>query len=116
MNKNKKLSLIVEINGKQILIEKNKFYTIKNLNILNLKEIFINRILLMNINKKLFLGTPYIKSLKIKCQIFSQINTPKILTYKMKPKKGIRKKIGHSKKIINIYIKGIFIKKDLVFN
>ena len=105
------ISIITQIQGFQYTFEKNKFYIIENLNSSISKELFFNKVLCLSWNDKLFLGTPYLNNIKIKVKILDQVMEPKIITYKMKPKKGIRKKSGFSKKKTKIFISDIFFKK-----
>ena len=106
-----KLYIITQIKGFQYSFEKYKTYIIENLNILLNKEIFLNKILYFSNKNRLYLGTPYLKNIKIKIKIINHFNKPKIITYKIKPKKGFRKKSGNLKKQTKIMITGIFIKK-----
>ena len=110
---NLKSSIIIEIKGSQYSFEKNKIYTIENLNVLANKDIFLNKVLLFSKNGKLYLGTPYLKGIKIQVKVLNNLTKPKIITYKMKPKKGIRKKSGFLKEQTKILITGIFLNKKL---
>jgi len=110
--KNIKSSIIIEIKGSQYIFEKGKFYTIESLQFLRSKSFFFNKVLMFTYNKNLFLGTPYLKNIKIKIKIIDQLKKPKIITYKMKPKKGYSKKSGFSKTQTRILITGIFIKNS----
>lgn len=104
-------SIIIQIRGFQYTFEKNKFYIIENLNNSIFTDLFFNKVLCFSWNNQLFLGTPYLNNIKVKIKVLDQITEPKIITYKMKPKKGIRKKSGFSKKKTKIFISDILFNK-----
>lgn len=105
-------SIILELKGSQIFIEKNKFYMIQNEDFFYDKSLFLNKIISFSTKNNFFVGTPYLKNIKIKVKIINQFLEPKIITYKMKPKKGSKTKSSSSKKLIKFLIEGIFIKKN----
>ena len=94
---------IVEINGKQLWLEAGRIYTTNKLSIKPGSQLNFKRILLIRESSdieetKLQIGTPYIKqdvTSNVKATVLNHFRMKKVLVYKMKPKKKMRRKIGH---------------------
>ena len=80
-------SAIIELSGKQIWVEKGKFYDVNKINSSIGSRIKLYRILFISIDNKINLGQPYINKKYITCTILKHFNSSKIIVYKMKPKK-----------------------------
>ena len=98
---------IVEISGKQFWIEAGKFYDFNRIPTELGKEIILNRVLLLNDEKKVFIGQPYLKNVKIKGKILEHFRGKKKIVYKMKSKKKARSKQGHRQELTRVLIKNI---------
>ena len=98
---------IVEIGGKQIWVEPEKYYQVNFINVAENTTINLNRILLINKDGEVQLGEPYLKNSHLEANVLNHLRGPKILVYKMKPKKKTRKKQGHRQKLSKIYINKI---------
>jgi large subunit ribosomal protein L21 len=70
----------------------------------------LDTILLLQDDKQLHIGNPYVKNAKVKAKILDEIKADKIHIYKMKSKKGYRKSQGHRQKLHKIQIEKIEIK------
>ena len=95
---------IVEIGGKQVWVENGKFY---NLNYIATKpgnKILLNRVLMVNDNGNIQLGKPYLPNVKIEATVLQHIKGPKLLIYKMKPKKKYRRKTGHRQQLTRLIV------------
>jgi large subunit ribosomal protein L21 len=95
---------IVEINGKQIWVEKGKFYDINRINSGIGSTIKLCRVLLIKTLNATNLGHPDIYKKYIIATILKHLKGPKIIIYKMKPKKKMKHKFGFRKKITRILI------------
>ena len=100
---------IIEISGRQIWIEKGKFYDLNRIPTELGKEITFNRVLLCNDNGDILVGKPYLDSVKIKGKILNHFKGKKTIVYKMRPKKKARKKQGHRQDLTRILIEEIDI-------
>lgn len=98
---------IVEIGGKQIWVEPEKYYQVNFINVAENTTINLNRVLLVNKDGNVQLGEPYLENSYLEANVLSHLRGPKILVYKMKPKKKTRKKQGHRQKLSKIYINKI---------
>ncbi|MGK2896868.1 MAG: 50S ribosomal protein L21 [Candidatus Makana argininalis] len=70
-----------------------------------------SKVLMIFDNKKIYLGRPFIKNVKIIAQIISHFRNKKIIILKFKRRKHFRKKQGHRQWFTNLKIKNIQISK-----
>lgn len=118
---------IIEASGRQFWIEPKKFIEFNRLMIeigstIILKRIlFVKKIAVKEVpysrsegtfikrikETKTFVGQPYITDILIKGVISKHFLGPKILVFKMKPKKKYRRKFGHRQKLTRLLIKQI---------
>jgi large subunit ribosomal protein L21 len=100
---------IVEISGRQFWVETGKYYDFNRIPTELGKQITLNRVLLLNNDGELFIGKPYLETVKIKGKILEHLRGKKIIVYKMKPKKKTRKKQGHRQELTRVLIEDISI-------
>src|SRR5574343_1874428 len=98
---------IVDISGRQFWIETGKYYDFNRIPTELGKQITLNRVLLVNDEGKLFIGKPYLESVKIKGKILEHLRSKKTIVYKMRPKKKTRKKQGHRQELTRVFIEDI---------
>ena len=98
---------IVEIGGKQLWVEPDKYYQVNFINVEENTNINLNRILLLNEEGSIKLGDPYVTDASLEAKVLSHLRGPKLLVYKMKPKKKTRKKQGHRQKLSKLFINRI---------
>jgi large subunit ribosomal protein L21 len=98
---------IIEISGKQILVEEGKHYVTNRLPYKEGSSLLMQRILLCNDNGKRFVGHPYLVNLEkieVKATILEHFRGPKVTVFKMKPKKKTRWTQGHRQSQTRIMI------------
>ena len=99
---------IVEISGRQFLIETGKYYDFNRIPMELGKQITLNRVLLLNNGEEnILIGKPYLKNVEIKGKILEHLRGKKTLVYKMRPKKKTRKKQGHRQELTRVLIENI---------
>ena len=98
---------IVEIGGTQIWVEPQKYYKVNFINVQENTNITLNRVLVINDNGEVKIGEPYVENTKLKATVISQVKGPKLIVYKMKPKKKTRKKRGHRQILSKLLINNI---------
>lgn len=89
---------VVEIGGKQLMIEEGKYYSVNRLPQKIGSSLLLKRILLCNDKGRRILGYPYVKDsseVKIVVTVLEHFSAPKITVFKMKPKKKVRWTRGH---------------------
>jgi large subunit ribosomal protein L21 len=99
---------IVQASGKQFWIEENKFYDFDKLPLDRGDTFSLNQILLVNQNDSVNVGKPFLDSdYTVKAKVLRHLSGPKILVYKMKPKKKTRKTFGCRRKLTRVLITSI---------
>ena len=100
---------IAEINGKQTWLETGRIYVTNRMPVKAGSKVSLTRILLTNEQNigqqdsfdavKVKIGTPYIKRSEtesnVKVTVLNHFREQKVIVYKMKPKKKMRRKMGH---------------------
>ena len=100
---------IIEASGKQYWIESNRYYDFDRCNA-EIDDVFtIEKVLLINDGKDLTLGNPYVKDAKVEVKVLEHRRGPKIIVYKMRPKKKTRRKNGHRQELTRVLVQSISI-------
>nr|YP_011005591.1 50S ribosomal protein L21 [Cutleria multifida]WAM62595.1 50S ribosomal protein L21 [Cutleria multifida] len=98
---------IIEASGRQFWVEPKKFIEFNRLILKIGSTILIRRILFVKKQTNTFIGQPYLNDFVLKGVISKHFLGPKIIVFKMKPKKKYRKKIGHRQKLTRLLINKI---------
>ena len=100
---------IVEASGKQFWIQPNRYYDLDRCHAEVDDVLTIEKVLLINDGKELKLGKPYVKDAKVEIKILEHRRGPKIIVYKMRPKKKTRRKNGHRQELTRVLVQSISI-------
>jgi large subunit ribosomal protein L21 len=73
------------------------------------EQVDLERVLMIVDGDQVSVGTPVVAGAKIQASVVSQIKGPKIVVFKYKPKKRIRRKTGHRQKYTRLQIDGITV-------
>lgn len=98
---------IIEISGRQFWIETGKYYDFNRIPAKPGKNILLNRILLINNEKEILIGQPFVKNAKVEAKILEHLRDKKKIIYKMRSKKKTRKKQGHRQELTRVLIQSI---------
>ncbi|EFJ49775.1 plastid/chloroplast ribosomal protein L21 [Volvox carteri f. nagariensis] len=90
---------IVEIGGTQMFVEPGKWYTCNRLKADVGSKIQFGRVLALKHDGKLTVGKPYLSNVNVEAEIIEELRGPKIIVYKMRPKKHYRRKQGHRQEL-----------------
>lgn len=104
---------VIEIGGKQKIVEEGKYYFIDRIPQTIGSSILINRILLCNDHGYRILGRPYLENntqVNVFATILEHLRANKIKVFKMKPKKKMSKTKGYRQAQTRIFIDKIEIK------
>lgn len=71
------------------------------------QKISFNNVLMLASGKDSKIGNPYIKGISVNGHLIKEGKADKIIVYKMRPKKGTRKKQGHRQWYSRIFIDNI---------
>lgn len=98
---------IIETGGKQLRVEPGRFYDIELLHVEPEENYTIDKVLLIHHEDEITIGQPFIEGATVEGTVMKHWRGPKVLVYKMKPKKKTRKKRGHRQEITRLMINSI---------
>ncbi len=86
---------IIKTGGKQYKVAPGDKIKIEKIDKKEGSEITFKEVLLVEKNRKLDIGTPFVKGAKVVGKILSQGKGKKVIVFKYKPKTRYKKKAGH---------------------
>nr|YP_011007419.1 50S ribosomal protein L21 [Sporochnus bolleanus]WAM64848.1 50S ribosomal protein L21 [Sporochnus bolleanus] len=98
---------IIETSGRQFWVEPKKFIEFNRLILKIGSTLLIRRILFVKKELLACIGQPYLEGAVVKGIISKHFLGPKIVVFKMKPKKKYQRKIGHRQKLTRLLINDI---------
>ena len=98
---------IVETSGSQFWLEPNRYYDLDRINADVDQKITLEKVLLLNDGKSLKIGKPYVEGATVELKIMAHRRGPKILVYKMRPKKKTRRKNGHRQELTRVMVQSV---------
>jgi large subunit ribosomal protein L21 len=98
---------VIKTGGKQYLVKKGDKIKIEKLEGKEGSEINFTEVLLLQKDKKVEIGKPFLKDAKVVAKILKQGKGEKVIIFKYKPKKRYKKKAGHRQPYTEIEIKDI---------
>ena len=100
---------IVEASGKQFWLQPNRYYDLDRCQADVDEVLTIEKVLLLNDGKDLKIGKPYVKDAKVEIKVLEHRRGPKIIVYKMRPKKKTRRKNGHRQELTRVLVQSISV-------
>ena len=100
---------IVEASGKQLWIQTNRYYDLDRCHAEVNDVLTIDKVLLIKDGKDLQVGKPYLEDAKVEIKVLEHRRGPKIIVYKMRPKKKTRRKNGHRQELTRVLVQSISI-------
>ncbi|HIK36059.1 MULTISPECIES: 50S ribosomal protein L21 [unclassified Thermosynechococcus] len=98
---------IIETGGKQLRVEAGRFYDVERLPVEPEGTIDLERVLLVQTDSHVHVGQPYVSGAVVSGTVMEHRRGPKVIVYKMRPKKKTRKKQGHRQELTRIMINEI---------
>ncbi|GAI09003.1 unnamed protein product [marine sediment metagenome] len=95
---------IIKTGGKQYKVAPGDKIKIEKIDKKEGSEITFKEVLLVEKNKKLEIGTPFVKGAKVVGKILSQGKGKKVIIFKYKPKTRYKKKAGHRQSFTEVEI------------
>lgn len=96
---------IIETGGKQYRVEKGDIIDVELLGQLdNGSKVEFKEVLFLNNGNKSIVGTPHIAKCLVNGEFIEQVKGPKVIAYKYKERKNVRKKVGHRQKYARVRI------------
>ena len=86
---------IIEACGKQYKVAEGDVVFFEKLDSEEGKKVTFDNVVLVSDGKKVQVGSPYVKGIKVEGKVVSHGKGKKIVVFKYKPKKNYRRKQGH---------------------
>ena len=103
---------IIENGGKQYKAVEGGMIEIDHLQAEVGENILLERVLLISDDDEIKVGTPHINGAKVKTTVAEQVNAPKIVVFKYKPKIRYRVKSGHRQRYTRLKIDKIITEEE----
>jgi len=100
---------IVEASGQQFWLQPNRYYDLDRLQAAVDDTVTLDNVLLVKDSNGTTLGQPYIKDAKVELKVMDHRRGPKIIVYKMRPKKKTRRKNGHRQELTRVMVQSISV-------
>lgn len=98
---------VIKTGGKQYKVSEGDTLNIEKIDGEKGNEVVFEEILMISGEGDIKVGTPYVTGAKITGEIVAQTKGSKIKVFKMKRRKGYRKKTGHRQELTGLIIKKI---------
>jgi len=95
---------VIKTGGKQYLVSPGDKIKIEKLNKKEGTEVTFSEVLLLEKNKKVEIGDPQVKGVKVTGKILKQGKGKKVIIFKYKPKKRYKVKKGHRQPFTQVEI------------
>jgi len=103
------MKAIVDINGKQYEVEEGRYVQIDSYSAPQNEEVVINNVRMIVDGENSLLGAPYVDGATVKTVVKRHGRGPKVLVYKMRCKKGYRRKNGHRQGFTELQVEKIML-------
>jgi len=97
---------IIAAGGKQHKVAVGDTIYVEKLDVADGKKVKFDTLFYSD-GKKVKVGTPLVKGVTVEGKVLKQVKGKKVIVFKYKPKKNIRKKQGHRQKYTAVEITGI---------
>jgi large subunit ribosomal protein L21 len=98
---------IVEASGQQFWLQAQRYYDLDRLSAEVGSTVALDKVLLLNQAGKTTLGQPYVKGASVTVKVMEHRRGPKVIVYKMRPKKKTRRKNGHRQELTRVMVETI---------
>lgn len=96
---------IIETGGKQYRVEQNDIIDVERLPEAEAGQpVEFKNVLFLNDGKHPKVGSPYVAGSVIKGELLMDSKGPKVISFKYKQRKGVRRKVGHRQKYHRVKI------------
>ena len=95
---------VIATGGKQYRVKKDDVIDIERINGDVGSKLTFDKVLMVGEGAKIECGTPLLKSAKVNAEIIDQFRGTKLTVFKMKRRKGYRRKHGHRQELTKVKI------------
>jgi large subunit ribosomal protein L21 len=103
---------IVEDGGKQYKAVEGTTIDVDLFSATSGEEVDLERVLLVVDGETVAVGTPLVAGAKVQATVVSQVQGPKLVVFRYKPKKRVRVKKGHRQDYTRLHIDSITFAKE----
>jgi large subunit ribosomal protein L21 len=101
---------IVEASGQQFWIQPNRYLDIDRLHAEVDSTVTLEQVLLVKDSSgTTTLGRPYVDGASVELRVMAHRRGPKVIVYKMRPKKKTRRKNGHRQELTRVMVESITV-------
>ena len=100
---------IAEASGTQLWLQPNRYYDLDRIHAEVDSTITLDNVLLVKDGGSVSLGQPYVKDASVSLKVMAHRRGPKVIVYKMRPKKKTRSKNGHRQELTRVMVESITI-------
>ncbi|MFN7229095.1 MAG: 50S ribosomal protein L21 [Synechococcaceae cyanobacterium] len=98
---------IVEASGQQFWLQPNRYVDLDRLAAEEGDTVTIENVLLVHDGSGANVGQPYVKGATVELKVMAHRRGPKVIVYKMRPKKKTRRKNGHRQELTRVMVQAI---------
>jgi len=100
---------VIKTGGKQHKVSEGDEIAVEKIDGVKGDIVFFDEVLMVSRGEDIKVGTPYLTEARVSGEIIEQTKANKINVFKMKRRKGFKKKTGHRQKLTRMKIKEISI-------
>ena len=98
---------VIKTGGKQHKVSQGDEISIEKINGSKGETVVFDEVLMVSSGDDVKIGTPFLEGARVEGEIVDQMKAGKINVFKMKRRKGFKKKTGHRQKLTRMKIKEI---------
>lgn len=100
---------IVETSGQQFWLQPRRYYDVDRIDAEVGSSVSLDSVLLVNDGSTATLGQPFVSGAAVSLKVMEHRRGPKIIVYKMRPKKKTRRKNGHRQELTRVMVESITV-------
>ncbi len=98
---------IIDLNGKQYEVEEGRYVTVDRLPQQPGESVDVSKVLMVVDGKESKIGAPFVDGVQVKAKVIDHFRGKKLIVYKMRCKKGYRRKQGHRQDYTRLQIESL---------
>lgn len=98
---------VIKTGGKQYRVSEGELLKVEKIEGNKGDTVLFDNVLMVSRDGDIKVGTPVVEGAKVTGEIVTEMKSPKITVFKMKRRKGYRRKTGHRQKLTVLKIKEI---------
>jgi large subunit ribosomal protein L21 len=100
---------IVETSGQQFWLQPRRYYDVDRISAEVGSTVSLDSVLLVNDGSSATLGQPFVSDANVVLKVMEHRRGPKLIVYKMRPKKKTRRKNGHRQELTRVMVESITV-------